>query len=96
MKYIKLYEDFSEKIGDTITVVANHVKHGFSYGSGFIVQKRDDKGKWIENINCKEGTEITGTIVRLPIPPLNTYTLKLDDGYFVGIDLGLFKKKEAL
>ena len=94
MKYIKYFESFTEKIGDTITFIAKDKPYGYSYGSGFIVKKKDADGKWISNIDCKLGTEITGEIISLPKNgPLPEYKIKLPDGSFTSISLDFFDKK---
>lgn len=95
MKYLKYFESYTE-IGTVATFAAKHITRGLKgdYGSGFILQRKNEKGKWLGNIDCKDGTEVTGEIISIPndTDVLKVYKIKLTDGSFVTISLDLFNK----
>ena len=62
MKYLKYFES-NTHIGETITFVARHKEIGHEFGSGFVVSKKTLNNKFVGNISCTKGTEITGVVI---------------------------------
>ena len=92
MKYLKYFESTSH-IGETITFIAKHKERKF--GTGFVVAKKDINDKFVGNIPCEKGTEITGVVVDFKsIPGLDSYYhLKLPDNTFANCYLDFFDVK---
>lgn len=93
MKYLICFESF---VGNAATFVAKDKSKGFGYGAGFVLQRKNEKNKWIGNINCAEGTKITGEVISEPNEKdvIKLYKLKLPDGSYVNIDLDFFEKEK--
>lgn len=94
MKYLKYFENITD-IGQTKTFIARHKEMGYNFGSGFVVSKKDIKDKFIGNIPCTKGTEITGVVTDYKtIPGMSSYwRVRLPDNTFVSLYNDFFDVK---
>ena len=96
MKYLKYFES-NEHIGQTVTFVARHKEIGRQFGSGFVVAKKTSDDKFVGNIPCTKGTEITGVVCDYQSTPGmgSFWYVRLPENNFVNLYDDFFDVKSA-